>query len=98
MMSSRPLSFRTIIARCAGSQSVGVLPCKSVVAPTPRTCIADIEVVPVLFRWELGSWFVLDEISENGLSSLELARSVARFYPVGDVHLIALSVLPQQKC
>ena len=51
---------------------------------TPWTCIAHVEVVPVFLRWELRSWFILDEVPENGLTSFELARFIGWRDPIGD--------------
>lgn len=55
---------------------------------TPWTCVRNIEVVSVLFGWELCSWLLRNEISEDGLLALELAGFIFRIYPMENTFLV----------
>lgn len=53
----------------------------------PRTRVAHVQVVPPLFRGELGAGLPRDEVAERALLALELARLVAGLDPVRDLGL-----------
>lgn len=55
---------------------------------TPWTCVRNIEVVSVLFGWELCSRLPRNETSEDGLLALELAGFIFRVYPMENTFLV----------
>ena len=62
----------------------------------PRTCVGHIEVISAFLGRELGTRLVLDEVTEDRLLSLELARLVLGIDPVENVLLLVLSLLVYQ--
>jgi hypothetical protein len=48
-------------------------------------------MISVLLRGELCSRLILDEVPEDALTPLELARNITWLDPVRDVHLVALA-------